>query len=154
MATPSQARQARRILDEKYDAGTLDAVRVRPRSGWIKAVRTALGMSQGTLADRLGVTRGAVTNLEHAEREGAITVAKLTEVAAALDCTVVYALVPRSSLEEIVQKRAAQVVDGQLGYVSATMALEDQSVSTRDQGPTRAEQINAAMERGDIWRLR
>jgi predicted DNA-binding mobile mystery protein A len=154
MPTPSQARQARRILDEKYDAGTVDALRIRPRSGWIKAVRTALGMSQDTLSKRLGVTRGAVTNLEHAERDGAITVAKLAEVAAALNCTVIYALVPRNSLEQIVQDQAARVVDRQLGYVNATMALEDQSVASRDQDPIRADQISAAIDGGDIWRHR
>ncbi len=150
----SQARQARRVIDEKYAAGTLSALRARPRSGWIKAVRTALGMSQDALAQRLGVTRVAVTGLERAERDGAITVAKLSEVAAALGCTLVYALVPDDSLEQTVQRQAARVVDRHLGYVSATMALEDQAVGAREQDPIRAEQIDAAIARGDIWRTR
>jgi predicted DNA-binding mobile mystery protein A len=149
-----QARQARRILDEKYATGTVGAVRVRPRSGWIKAVRTALGMSQDTLAKRLGVTRAAVTHLESAERDGAITLSKLSEVAAALNCTLVYALVPDSSLEEVVRQQAARVVDRQLGYVNATMTLEDQAVGPREQGSLRAQQIEATIDRGDIWRTR
>ncbi len=152
MPTSTQARQARRILDEKYTAGTLEAVRIRPRSGWVKAVREALGMSQSTLAGRLGVTPAAVTQLEAAERGGAITLAKLSEVASALGCTLVYALVPDIPLEQTVQDQAAKVVDRQLGYVNATMALEDQAVGGPQQQQLRAEAIEAAIRRGGIWR--
>jgi predicted DNA-binding mobile mystery protein A len=154
MSTSARARQARRILDEKYATGTVASLHVRPRSGWIKAVRTALGMSQDALARRLGVTRAAVTGLERAEPEGAITIAKLSEVAAALGCTLVYALVPNGSLEQIVQDQATTVVDRQLGYVNATMTLEGQAVADRQQDSIRTEQIAAAIERGDIWRPR
>jgi predicted DNA-binding mobile mystery protein A len=150
----SQARQARRILDEKYAAGTVEAVRVRPRSGWIKAVRTGLGMSQSVLAQRLGVSRTAVTQLERAERDGGVTLSKLSEVAAALNCTLVYALVPNTSLEQTVQTQVARVVDRQLGYVNATMTLEDQAVSTPQQDSIRAEQIESALDRGNIWQTR
>jgi predicted DNA-binding mobile mystery protein A len=149
-----QARQARRILDEKYAAGTIEAVRVRPGSGWIKAIRTALGMSQGTLAERLGVSRPAITNLESAERDGGITLSKLSEVAATLNCTLVYALVPNDPLEHVVRQQAARVVDRQLGYVNATMTLEDQAVEGTAQNSIRAEEIEAAIDRGDLWRTR
>jgi predicted DNA-binding mobile mystery protein A len=150
----TQARQARRILDDKYADGTLAAIRVPPRSGWIKAVRVGLGMSQDSLARRLAISAAAVSQLEHAERHGAITLSKLSEVASALGCTLVYALVPDVSLEQAVHDQAARVVDRQLGYVNTTMALEDQAVESGHQDDLRAEAIEAAIRRGDIWRER
>jgi predicted DNA-binding mobile mystery protein A len=147
-----QARQARRLLDDKYTEGTLAAIRVPPRSGWIKAVRTGLGMSQESLARRLRVSRAAVTQQEHAEGDGAITLAKLSEIASALGCTLVYALIPDVPLEQAVNDQAARVVDRQLGYVNTTMALEDQAVEAGHQADLRAEAIEAAIRRGDIWR--
>lgn len=152
MAASNQALMARRVLDDKFAAGSTAAIRIPPRSGWIKAVRTALGMSQASLAKRLRISRAAVSQLEAAEREGRITMAKLSEVAKALDCTLVYALVPDSSLEDALQRRAAQVVDQQLAYANATMTLEDQAVGAKEQQALRDEQIAAAIRRGDIWR--
>src|ERR1035441_11050798 len=100
MQHSERAAQARRELDRKFSAAKLGPVQARPRSGWIRAIRGALGMSQAVLAERLGVSAAAVNKLEHAEVHGGITTAKLAEVAAALDCTLVYALVPRSKLEQ------------------------------------------------------
>lgn len=109
-------------------------------------------MSQRALADRLGVSGPAVAKLEKAEVEGGITVAKLSEVAAALDCTLVYALVPNRTLNEIVQDRARHVAAESLGYVGATMDLEGQALD-----PDRlAGQLNAEAQRvidsGRLWR--
>jgi len=149
-----QARQARRLLDDKFAEGTVQAIRARPRSGWIRAVRTGLGMSQDALAVRLGVTRAAVSGLESAERTGGITLAKLSQVAAALDCSLVYALVPNNSLEQTVQAQAARVVNGRLGYVNATMALEDQALADVEIGPIAARQAEEAIDRGTLWAAR
>ena len=87
-------------------------------------------MSQVALAGRLGISGPAVGKLEKAELHGGITVGKLTEVASALDCTLVYALVPNSSLDETVQRQARRVAAEALGYVGATMELEDQAVES------------------------
>lgn len=57
MLKGQRAAQARRELDRKFAAANLDPIVARPRSGWIRAVRGALGMSQEALAVRLGVTR-------------------------------------------------------------------------------------------------
>ena len=129
-------------------------MRNRPRSGWVKAIRTALGMSQAALAGRLGVSGAAVAKLERAEMGGGITLAKLTEVAAALDCTVVYALVPNSSLEETVQRQARRVASARLGYVDSTMALEDQGVSADRRAEYLEVYARDLIARNDIWRER
>src|SRR5262249_31279359 len=128
MQRSERSSQARRELDRKFDTADMDPVRALPRSGWIRAIRGALGMSQAVLAERLGVSAAAVNKLEHAERRGGITIGKLAEVATALDCTLVYALVPNSTLEQTVMTQARKVAAQTLGYVARTMALEAQGI--------------------------
>lgn len=149
-----RARQARRLLDNKFAEGTVQAIRARPRSGWIRAVRTGLGMSQDALAVRLGVTRSAVSSLERAEQTGGITLTKLSQVASALDCSLVYALVPNSSLEQTVQSQAARVINGRLRYVNATMTLEDQALPDAELGPIAARQAEEIIDRAALWATR
>lgn len=152
MQRSERSSQARRELDRKFSAADLDPIRALPRSGWIRAVRGALGMSQAVLAQRLGVSAAAVNKLEHAERHGGITIRKLADVAAALDCTLVYALVPNSSLEQTVMAQARKVAEGTLGYVARTMALEAQEVDDdrqREAIDRYARQLTAS---GELWR--
>ena len=120
--------QARRELDRRFAAADGSALEARPHAGWIRAIRAALGMTQAALAERLGVSRPAVNKLERAERAGHITLAKLDEVAAALGCHVVYALVPNTSLEDTVRLQARAVAASELGYVARTMELEAQAI--------------------------
>ena len=54
-------------------------------------------MTVRDLGRRLGIASSSVTRLEQREREGAITLAALRKAAAALDCELVYAVVPRSA---------------------------------------------------------
>ena len=152
MRKAERAEQARRALDSRFVAGTLDDIRSRPRSGWIKAVRGALGMSQEALAARLGISQPAVQQLESAEERSALTIRKLSEVAAALDCTLVYALVPNTTLEDTVVKQAESLVTRDLGYVGTTMALENQSVANDQLAGSIRRQVEAAISRGDIWK--
>jgi predicted DNA-binding mobile mystery protein A len=109
-------------------------------------------MSQAVLADRLGVSAAAINKLEQAERHGGITVRKLAEVAAALDCTFVYALVPRSTLEQTVRTEAQRAAAELLGYVARTMALESQGIGgerEREAVERYAQQLTAS---GNVWR--
>ena len=127
MTKHAASEQARRELDRRLRELPSDRL-ARPHAGWIRAVRDALGMSQAALASRLGITQGAVAQLEHAEIRGGITIAKLNGVATALDCRLVYALAPTSSLQETVERRALVTAEQQVGYVSQTMALEGQDI--------------------------
>jgi predicted DNA-binding mobile mystery protein A len=83
-------------------------------------------MSRADLAKRLRITRQGVLRIEAAEAAGAITLSKLREVAAALDCDVYYSLVPREPLEDVVNNRARLLAEQQLSRVEHTMRLEDQ----------------------------
>lgn len=152
MQKSERSSQARRELDRKFNAADLDPVRALPRSGWIRAIRGALGMSQAVLAERLAVSAAAVNKLEHAERHGGITISKLAQVAAALDCTLVYALVPNSTLEQTVMAQARKVATDMLGYVARTMALEAQGIDDdrqREAIDRYAQQLTAS---GKLWR--
>ena len=86
-------------------------------------------MSQEALAARLQIAKPSLAKLERNELHDTISIGKLAEVARAMDCELVYALVPNTSLDETVRKQAEHVAAKTLGYVSATMDLEAQSVS-------------------------
>ena len=105
----------------------------RPAFGWIKAFREALGMTTAQLAKRLGVTQPSVVGLEKAEASKTITLKTLERAAHALDCTLVYALVPRKPLESLVQERALQTARKRLHTISHSMALENQRVLEDDE---------------------
>jgi len=101
-----------------------------PPKGWIRAIRTALGMSGRQLAERMGVTKQRASDVERQELAGSATVKTMRRTAEALDCLFVYGFVPKTSLEETVRARAKQVAEKRLTEASHTMALEAQSLST------------------------
>lgn len=104
----------------------------KPRAGWIKTLRVALSMSAEQFADRLGLTRGRVNQLENAEVHDAVTLRALKEAANALECELVYAIVPKGnfSLEDIIKKRAEQIANERVARVAHSMSLEAQNVDT------------------------
>lgn len=97
-----------------------------PRSGWIRAIRDALGMSTNELAQRVGLSKGRISQIERAERERSLTLHTLERVAAALDCRVEYVLIPRRPLEDMVWEQARAKAAEEIAAVDHTMALEDQ----------------------------
>lgn len=106
---------------------------VSPPRGWIRAIREALGMSGRQFAARLGVSPPRVTALEREELSGGLSIKTLRQAAEALDCVLVYALVPRSSLAETVQRQAEKVAGERLARVSHSMLLEEQQLSPEEQ---------------------
>ncbi|MEO6875676.1 MAG: hypothetical protein ABI222_12725 [Opitutaceae bacterium] len=83
---------------------------VRPAVGWIRTVRGALAISLTDLARRLKVTPPAVRSFELAEAEDRITLASLRRTAAAMDCELVYALVPRTSTPATVVEAGSRAI--------------------------------------------
>jgi len=126
------AAQSRARLDERFkEIGP--AVRLAPPvRGWIKAVRQALGMSTTQLARRLGVKQPSVVALEQSEAKGSIELATLRRAAEALDCTLVYALVPNKPLETVVRARARAFLRRRRAPIEHSMLLEDQQTADRD----------------------
>lgn len=124
-----------------------------PTKGWIRAVREALGMSGRQLARRLNVSQPRVHRLEQDEPTGALTLKTMRQVAEALDCSFVYALVPLSSLEETVKAQARLVAAERLKRVAHTMLLEAQGLSAPEQQAFLADAIEelARETPKDLW---
>jgi len=101
----------------------------RPPKGWIRALRQALGVSSGELAQRLGTSRQLPLQLEKSEAEDRITLKSLRAVANALDCDLVYALVPRAkTLQQLLEDRARAEAERHVLGVEHSMVLENQAV--------------------------
>lgn len=113
----------RRVADHRPE---LRERLARPPAGWVRGIRDALGLPARELAVRLGVSQPTVTRLEGSERAETITLRRLREVADALDCDLVYGLVPRCRLEDTVAEQARRVAADLLAPVAHTMALEGQ----------------------------
>ena len=86
----------------------------RPPRGWIRAMREAFGMTTRQLAQRIGKVQSAVVEMEKSEARDSISLATLRQAAEALDCTLVYALVPNRPIDDIRRARAADVASQQL----------------------------------------
>lgn len=139
-----------RALEQKL--GPLRPVErfMAPRSGWITAVRQALAMSQADLARRIQVAQASVASMERSEAGRTIQLDTLARAADALDCDLVYALVPRRDLDATLRDAARQKLSPHLRAVAQTMSLEDQSSSPD------AELIEAEVDRliasGRVWK--
>jgi predicted DNA-binding mobile mystery protein A len=69
-----------------------------PSRGWLRAVREAIGLSQGRVAERASVKRQSYSQFETAEEKGSISLASLRRAAEAMDCELVYFVVPKAAL--------------------------------------------------------
>ena len=80
-----------------------------PPTGWIKAIRTTLGMSMQQLGNKLNITKQAILDTEKREKDGFITIKSLKEIARALDMQLVYGFVPNDgSLDVILFKEKSK----------------------------------------------
>jgi len=125
---------ARRQLDKRLNA--LRDVKMkaqRPPRGWIKAIREALGMTTKQLAVRIGVGQSRTVDIEKGEISGSITLDSLQRAAHALDCELVYTIVPRSTLDSMVEDRAQTLAKIRVKTARHTMTLEDQRLDEDDE---------------------
>lgn len=119
---------SRRHLDSRFAQLPKATAFAKPPVGWIRAIRQALGMSATDLASRMGLTKARVLAIERSEATGALKLDTLNRAAEALDCTLVYALIPRKPLDEMVSEQALRVAGEHISAVDHTMRLEDQGV--------------------------
>jgi predicted DNA-binding mobile mystery protein A len=101
----------------------------RPKEGWIRSLRKALGMSSPQIARLLGVSKAQASQMERMEIEDRITLKQLRKVAEKLDCELVYAIVPRSSINEMIRDRANFKAKKIVETASKHMILESQQLS-------------------------
>lgn len=103
---------------------------MKPSGGWLRAVRQALGLAQATVAKKTGITQQAYAQFERGESAETITLANLQRAAAAMECTLVYFVVPQSSRANSFADLAT-TLDPNFVHLQATehsMMLEDQAV--------------------------
>jgi predicted DNA-binding mobile mystery protein A len=119
-------------LDAKMKRLNTTSIGELPSTGWIKATRMALGMSQEQLGKKLQITRQSVQELEKREKEGTITLKTLKEVAKAMDIQLVYGFIPnQGSLEALIEKKAIELATRIVMRTSNSMKLEDQQNSDK-----------------------
>jgi predicted DNA-binding mobile mystery protein A len=100
----------------------------RPRGGWLRAVREALGIPQSKVAKAIHVKQQSIASFEKAEAADRITLSNLRRLAEAMGCELVYAIVPKSgSIQELAEQQARSVATKRVLSVQHTMALEDQA---------------------------
>lgn len=105
----------------------------KPRGGWVRTMREALGMTNVQLARRLGrKAPQTIEDMQENEVTETIKLRTLRELADALGCRLVYALVPTKPLDEMRRDQAQRVAAQLLRTASHSMKMEDQGVSATE----------------------
>jgi predicted DNA-binding mobile mystery protein A len=144
---------ARRQLDKRLSLLPGGDSFARPPRGWIKAIREALGMTTAQLGRRLSVSQPRAVAIEKAEKNGAITLGSLERAAQALDCRLVYVLVPQKPLDDLVAERAKIQAKKRLESTGHSMKLEAQGVDALDESVQFKNLINKIIAQGGsaLW---
>lgn len=104
----------------------------KPQIGWIKAIRTSLGMTMQQLANRLSIKKQSVQEIEQREKDGSISLKNLMDVAKVLDMELVYGFVPKDgSLDALINKKAHKLATKIVSRTSNSMKLENQENSRK-----------------------
>lgn len=122
----------RKSLDEKLKAFLGTKGSPTPKAGWVRAIREALGMTTAQMAERMGIQQSGVTLLEQREASRTVSLETLQRAAHALNCELVYALVPKESLEKIVDEQATKSAKEILKRTLHTMDLEMQEAGAAE----------------------
>ena len=104
-----------------------------PRRGWIRAIQQALGVTNRQLAKRLRLKPQTIEGMQEYEAKETIKLQTLRKLAEALDCRLVYAVVPNKPLEETRQDQARKMARRQLKPVVHSMDLEAQGISDAEE---------------------
>ncbi len=125
-----------------------------PPRGWVRAVRSSLGVSMRQLAGRMGASSSStVAQVEAGEANGSITLRRLRAAADALDCDLVYGLVPRhGSLQATVRARAMKVAREAMMQADRHMVLEAQGVG-EERLAQLIEELAEELERASLRKL-
>ncbi len=143
-----------RQLDARLSRWRSAELPARPPSGWIKAIREALGMPAAHLAKMLGLVPSTVLRLETSEVDDTITLGSLRRAAEALDCELQYALVPRQSIAQTMESQANKVARERMAAIVHTMALESQATSN-ETVDTQVKELAESLLKGskrELWR--
>ncbi len=103
-----------------------------PGNGWVRAIRTALGMSLRQLGNKLKISPQSASELEKREAKGSVSLNSLKQYAKAMDLKFIYGFIPKEkSLDQMIEKRAAELATEIVMRTSINMCLEDQKNSDK-----------------------
>ena len=123
---------------------------MRVRTGWIRYIRTALGMNLETLAKRSQLSVSTLSQTEKREEQGKVTMETLRKMAAAMNCEFVYAIIPRTDLRSAIKEQAQSKAARILKKADTHMTLEDQAVKSSMK--ERIERLSDKLIKdGDVW---
>lgn len=142
---------ARRRPDSRLNSEASIAPLQRPPKEWVKAIRASLGMTTAQLARRMGIAQPSVVLLEQSEALGRIRLDTAQRAASALDCRLVYALVPNQPLESLVQSRRRELAEHQLAAVEQSMSLENQAVKAEEARERHLGAISGRIPLRTLW---
>jgi transcriptional regulator with XRE-family HTH domain len=88
-----------------------------PTNELLRAVRQALRVPVAEIAEKMGVNRSAIFDLEAGERKNTIRLKSMSRMAGAMGCKVVYGIVPKNgkTLGELAEERLWAAVLGETG---------------------------------------
>ncbi len=116
------------VQEKLHDFASLTKQSV-PTNGWIRTIRDALGMSSYVLAQRFGCAASNISTMEKREKQGSISLETLEQVARAMNCKLVYGLVPLEPLDKMLEKQAKIVAKKKIKLINHSMKLEEQGLN-------------------------
>jgi len=100
-----------------------------PKKGWAHVMRIALGMPRRVLATRIGCSQNRIASIEQREARGTATLDDLAEIARAMNCKLVYSLVPIEPIEVQLKKQARIVAKARIRPVNHSMILSGKGLT-------------------------
>src|ERR1043165_2248799 len=98
------------------------------RQGWIKYMRSALGLTLSELAKLTSQSTASVAQAERREVDGQVSLTTLKKMAEAMDCDLIYAFVPKKDLKTMIHDLALIKARMTLNIAELHMKLENQKV--------------------------
>ena len=108
-------------------------------------------MSANEMAQRMGVIQQNVFQFEKSEVNDRIQLRTLKQAADALNCDLVYVLLPRTPLEDAVKAQARRKAEGILDPVAHHSRLEDQSLDPHELQVQLDELADKFVDRRGLW---
>ena len=99
----------------------------------------------------MGTSGQRASKLEHDELSGVIQLSSLERAAAAMNCRLVYALIPNEPLEEMVRRQARKKAALVVGRVSHSMRIEDQAVDLDIESEQIDDLARGFIDRRGLW---
>lgn len=143
----------REQLDQKLNSIKEAVSSSMPSQGWIKSIREALGISTAQLGKKVGIDQSRISRIENAEMTGEVKLSTLMKIAKSMDMQLVYAFVPKNSLEDMVHQQARQIALKRMKRLNTTMRLEEQELSSEQKQKALEDMVNKIMidEPKDFW---